>query len=216
LINSLAHKSFSELDSQLRLSRAENVWSYVSDEQIARSKAFCSRASRKAWSYSCSILIGCPKKPTNEANNATGIHISVDGYHFLATAHHVFKHYVDQRQKVDHLHFQAGDLELDARNRIVYEDSSADVAVLAINDDEVKSLGSSAPFVASETWPAAPPDVGALVAFGGYAKINRVNGESGTINSTFLPLIAYVANASTTHFSVRLNATTIAGRVSAY
>ena len=77
------------------------------------------------------------------------------------------------------------------------------MAVLAINDDEVKNLGTGAPFVASETWPGAPPDVGTLVAFGGYAKINRVNGESGTINSTFLPLIAYVANTSTTHFSVR-------------
>jgi hypothetical protein len=44
--------------------------------------------------------------------------------------------------------------------------------------------------------------VGQQIQFCGYARINRVDGEAGEVNSTVLPLIAEISNCDDTHFSV--------------
>jgi len=180
-----------------------DIWEGVTDEQILQSKRFFDRVARLAWSYSCSILLGCPLKPTRDAKSGTGAFLRVGYQHFVVTARHIVTWYGEMLGQMDHVHFQIGDLTLNPFARLAYEDATTDIAVLAIAPSEVAAVGGT-PYIATDGWPPAPPKVGQQIQFCGYARINRVDGEAGTIDSTVLPLIAKVSNSSDRHFSVHI------------
>jgi hypothetical protein len=85
--------------------------------------------------------------------------------------------------------------------RLVYEDVANDLAVLALAPVEAAEVGNT-PYVADTH--RVPPNiqVGQHIQFCGYARINRVDGAAGEINSTVLPLIGKISNFDDTHFSV--------------
>jgi hypothetical protein len=182
---------------------SRDVWIDASPQQEERYRAFGERMARLAWSYSCSILIGCASRPTQDAKNATGVSLEVSGRNYLLTALHVVDWYREKIKGGSHTHFQVGDLSLCPDCRMVYEDAVNDLAVLWLRPGEVRLVGQT-PFIARDDWPPLSPKVGNTVQFCGYARINRVDGAAGQIDSTVLPLIATVANSSEHHFSVRI------------
>src|ERR1700722_18749393 len=180
-----------------------DIWKDVTPNQEAQARAFYDRVARLAYSYSCSILIGCPRQPTVNTKNATGVLLKIGGEHYVVTACHVVTRYGELLEAGEHLHFQIGDLTLNPLMRLAYADTTTDIAVIAIAPYEVAAIGRVA-YVATDGWPPLPPRVGQHIQFCGFARINRVDGEAGTINSTVLPLTAEVSNSDDERFSVRI------------
>ena len=178
-----------------------DIWHGVSDERIEQSKAYFDRTARLAWSYSCSILIGCPKRPTVDASSGTGVVLRIGNEHFVLTARHVVTGYERMLVGANHGHFQIGQLTICPSCRLVHDDVVNDLAVLAIAPAEVAELGST-PYVIDEHWSPPLLKVGQQIQFCGYARINRVDGDAGEVNSTVLPLIAEISNCDDAHFSV--------------
>src|ERR1700733_13806109 len=137
-------------------SAEEDVWAGVSAERIERSRAYFERVARLAYSYSCSILLGCPQRPTTDTRNGTGVFLRVDDQHYVVTARHVVTAYVEMRSAIDHVHFQIGDLTIDPIWRLAYEDKATDVAVIDIKPEEVQAIGRT-PFIATADWPVRAP-----------------------------------------------------------
>lgn len=176
------------------------IWNGVSEEQIERSRAYFDRTARLAWSYSCSILIGCPRQPTVNACSGTGVFIKLGNDHFVLTARHVVTGYEEMLVKRHHAHFQIGQLTVCPSCRLLHDDTVNDLAVLAIAPAEVAEVGST-PYVIDASRPLPLPKVGQQIQFCGYARINRVDGDAGEVNSTVLPLIAEISNCGDNHFS---------------
>jgi hypothetical protein len=179
------------------------IWNGVSEEQIERSRAFFERTARLAWSYSCSILIGCPSRPTADASSGTGVLLRVGNDHFVLTARHVVRGYEERLAERKHAHFQIGQLTVCPLCRMVHDDMVNDLAVLAIASAEVAEVGSR-PCVRDEDWSPPSLKVGQQIQFCGYARINRTDGDAGEVNSTVLPLTAKISNCDDTHFSVAI------------
>jgi hypothetical protein len=179
-----------------------DVWSGLSPDEIERSKQFYDGTARMAWSYSCSILIGCPREPTEFTSSATGVFLRLGQKHFVVTARHVVSGYEEMLRKMGHAHFQIGQLTVCPQCRLALDDTINDIAIIRIEPPEVAEVGRT-PYVVDD-WPLPSPKVGQQIQFCGYARINRVDGDSGQIDSTVLPLIADVSNASESHFSVRI------------
>jgi Trypsin-like peptidase domain len=177
------------------------IWHGVSEERIERSKAFFDRTARLAWSYSCSILIGCPKTSSVDTSSGSGVFIKIANDYFVLTARHVVTGYEKMLAERKHAHFQIGQLTLCPSCRLVYDDVANDLAVLAIAPTEVADVGST-PYVTNEYWPRPLLKPGQHIQFCGYARINRLDGEAGEVNSTVLPLIAEINSCDDTHFSV--------------
>lgn len=186
------------------MSEAESdIWKDITEQHVAQSKAFFDRVARLAWSYSCSILIGCPLKPTQDAKNGTGVFLRMGCEHFVVTAGHIVAWYGEMLERGEHAHFQIGDLTVNPFSRLAYTDATTDIAVIAIAPAEVPAIGST-PYIATDGWPPPPPQIGQQIQFCGYVRINRIDGEAGTIESTVLPLTAEVSNSSDEHFSVHI------------
>lgn len=181
----------------------DGPWKNLTPAQIEKSRAFFDNVARLAWSYSCSILLGCPQRPTSEAKSGTGAFVRFGGEHFVVTANHIVARYQELLGEMGHVHFQIADLTVNPLCRLAYVDARADVAVIAIAPHEAAAVGPH-PYVASDAWPPASPLVGKQIQFCGYARINRVDHEQGTIDSTVLPLTAEVHNSTPERFSVHI------------
>lgn len=178
-------------------------WKDLTADQVERSRAFFSKVARLAWSYSCSVLLGCPQRPTPEAKSGTGTFVHFRGEHFVVTAYHIVSKYKEMLKQTEHVHFQIADLTVNPLHRLAYADTKADVAVIAIAPHEAAAVGSN-PYIAPDDWSPTAPAVGQQIQFCGYARINRVDGVQGTIDSTVLPLTAEIHNSTPERFSVHI------------
>jgi len=83
----------------------DDPWKDVTPAQIEKSRAFFEKVARLAWSYSCSILLGCPQRPTQEAKSGTGAFVLFGGEYFVVTAYHIVARYGEMLKETGHVHF---------------------------------------------------------------------------------------------------------------
>lgn len=182
---------------------AQERWDRMSQEERDEHIAHYDRTSRAAYSHCCSILIGCPRRPSLNANNATGVFLLLDGYHYVLTAQHVIDGFVKKVTTDPPAHFQVNNLVLNPVGRLVFSDSENDLAVFAIDAREVSDIGKR-PYQPIGPWPPAPPREGAFVQLTGFARANRINRDPGTVENFSLHMAGYVMPRHSGNFAVRI------------
>jgi hypothetical protein len=168
-----------------------------------RHLAYYDRTARTAYSHCCSILIGCPHRPTAETNSATGVFLLLDDHHYLITASHVIGGFANKLLHDPPAHFQIGSLVFNPLNRIVFQDQENDLVVLAVDADQVPYVGQT-PYQPVGAWPPTPPPEGAYVQLTGFAAANRINGPRGNIESFSLHMTGVAMVTHNGNFFVRI------------
>jgi len=185
------------------MNTAQERWNRMSQADRDRHIAYYDRTARAAYSHCCSILIGCPHRPSAEANNATGVFLQLDRDHYVLTAQHVVDGFVKKVTEDWPAHFQVNNLVLNPLRRVVFSDPHNDLALLAIDSSEVGEIGKT-PYRPVGEWPTAPPKEGAFVQLTGFAKANRINGDSGRVENFSLHMAGYVMPQHSGNFGVRI------------
>ena len=165
--------------------------------------AYYDRTARAAYSHCCSILIGCSRRPCTQANSATGVFVLVNEHHYLLTASHVIDGFANKLAKDPPAHFQVGNLVVNPLNRLVFQDSKRDLAVIAIDNREVADIV-HIPYRPVDVWPPAMPNAEAFVQLTGFAAANRINHEPDRIESFSLHMTGHVMPANDGVFFVRI------------
>jgi Trypsin-like peptidase domain len=167
-----------------------------------RTKYF-DRLTHDAFEHCCSILIGCPHRPTTEAFSGSGILICIEEHSYVLTADHVVQGLAAKREAGEPAHFQIGALTINPHERIVYADKDHDVAVLAIDEAELPQVACR-PYRPTGDWPPLLPAQGTCVLLNGFASRNRTNGELGKVEVTSLHFTARVDQPRDRHFYARI------------
>src|SRR3954464_4997083 len=165
-------------------SSAQEFWDRLPTAEQQRRLAYYDRTARQAHSHCCSVLIGCPLQPTHEARSATGTLLRLEEQHFLITANHVLDGFA-KKSEAGPVHFQAGGLVINPWARLVHQDTANDLAVLAIDEKDVPSIGCT-PYEPVGSWPPDCPQDHDFVHLCGFAGANRLNGLAGTIENVSL------------------------------
>jgi hypothetical protein len=165
--------------------------------------AYFDRLTRDAFEHCCSILIGCPHRPTSEALSGSGILICIEEHCYVLTADHVVQGLAAKRSGGEPAHFQIGALTMNPAERIVYADKNHDVAVLAIDEAEISQVARR-PYRPTGDWPPPLPALGTCVLLNGFASRNRTNGEHGRVEVKSLHFTARIDQPRDRHFYARI------------
>lgn len=169
----------------------------------AQRSAYCDRVARDTYDHCCSILIGCPHRPTSNASSGSGILVAIDDYYYVLTANHVVEGLAAKRRTGEPAHFQIGSMNVDPVARSVYADVEHDVAALAIDASEVRHVARR-PYHPVGNWPPPLPSEGACVLLSGFAARNRMNREQGTIEVMSLHVTSRVGRPRDNHFYAKI------------
>lgn len=165
---------------------------------LAERAAYLDQLARTVFQHCCSILIGCPSRSTSDASSGSGILIRLDSDYYVITAKHVVDG-LSVKRRTGPAHLQIGMLNIDPDDRLVHTSAQRDIAVLAIDLKETQFVARQA-YEHVGDWPPPLPVEGSCVLLNGFAALNRIGGERGSIESKSLHVTARVGRPREGYF----------------
>lgn len=110
-------------------------------------------------------------RPT-EIRNGTATLANLGAGPIAITCQHVIACYRRQREQVDNMVFQIGDVDLDPLQQLIDENARLDLAVIRLTEPQIRAITAEGEIGSCvfqpKSWPSPPQKTGEFIAFGGF------------------------------------------------
>ena len=149
-----------------------------------------------AYDHAVPIIVALPPKyPDPGLRSASGFFVRVQDQTYLGTADHVWRWYLERRESVDEVMFQAGRFAVDRGRPGILRDAKHDLVLIPVTEQEVRRSGHLVASTATG-WPPPLPRVNSYVVFSGCPERLRERDSSDHIGFGSFSSIMRVTSAT--------------------